>query len=61
MEFMYFYEWVFEWFAGEPPFSVEFRILEGNIAYVALIASWIAVANSFAEKLSTIKRCSGLA
>ncbi len=61
-EFMYFYEWVFEWFAGELPFSAfEFRILEGNIAYVAL-NSFLdqAVANSFAEKLSAIKRCSGL-
>jgi C-terminal processing protease CtpA/Prc len=61
-EFMYFYEWLFDWFRCEPPFSAfAFRILEGNLAYVALNSFMHqSVADAFAEKLPEIKRCAGL-
>ncbi len=61
-EFMVFNEWLFEGFNSEPPFSAfEFRILEGNVAYVALNSFMHpTVAASFKEKLPTINRCSGL-
>ena len=57
-EFMY---WD-EWFYNEASFSAfEFRVLEGNVAYVAL-NSFLdpTVATRFAEKLPTIRGCSGL-
>ena len=55
-EFMYFNEWLLEWFNSEPPFTAfEFRILEGIVAYVALNSFMNqAVATSFTEKLPTI-------
>lgn len=61
-EFMYFNEWLFEWFNSEPPFTAfEFRVLEGNVAYAALNSFMNQkVADAFTEKLPTINRCSGL-
>ena len=57
-EFMYFDEWFF----NEAPYSAfEFRILEGNVAYVALNSFMDpTVVTLFTEKLPTIRHCSGL-
>jgi carboxyl-terminal processing protease len=57
-EFMYFDEWFFH----EAPVSAfEFRMLEDNVAYVALNTFMEpTVMTRFAEKLPTIRSCSGL-
>jgi carboxyl-terminal processing protease len=61
-EFMYFDEWLFEWFNCDPPFrAFEFRRLEGNIAYVGLNSFMRQeIAEAFEEKLPEIKRSSGV-
>jgi C-terminal processing protease CtpA/Prc len=57
-EFMY----LDEWFYNDAPFSdLDFSILEGNVAYVALNSfADPAVLDRFREQLATISDCSGL-
>lgn len=61
-EFMYFDEWVFTMEQGDAPFTeFEFKVLEGNLAYVALNSFMKeTVMTAFTGKLPTIRQCSGL-